>query len=619
MAKRKPKREAAEPRPRQPAPEEAPAPAPPAWPAIPARWAEIAAWAAFGLACAFFLILKSFSLHWEVGDENVYFYMAWATAEHGALPYADYFFAHPPLHLLPGVLVFALLDFGPVMVRLIPVFATLVGALFLFLLARRSAGRLAAAATVFAYLCAFSLIRASTHWTGINLAVMWVCVGLWALFGRRHVLSGVAFALGVCTGNYVLPGAIMAGMLAVLDSRRAGLRFALGLVGPWLLVQVLGLAVGGKGYLDGVYRYHFLKPSKAGVSRSMFYRVFTDNFALFAGCVLAPVLAWLEPLLARASGAALPGAPLSAPRSGKPGESDWLPVRWWFFFRRVLLERPALGAARIGALWALGYVLFIALLPRVFPFYFLLLFPAMALCAGFAAARLIAHAVGLLRRARRERSFFEALAVMGVILAVLVTGYAVRVPVQRTLLPDYVRKHSKPMKWSGSPLPGVGSVLRSCCWDDVAEAYTEYGTVQEVLYHESRFFEQAGVLAEFVRTHTRPEQTIFGDSSTAGLVALLAGRRLAAHCADTNVMRFSSGVTDARELVKKIDTPELAYVLVSGQPVKDRSGRRRVRFGKFARIPAFAGWLQRDFQVAFQVRDRTKGWFYLLERRSSSR
>ncbi|HUT58524.1 MAG TPA: hypothetical protein VNA25_11825, partial [Phycisphaerae bacterium] len=51
-----------------------------------------------------FLALKAYGLQPAVGDENIYFYMSTRVAD-GLVPWRDFFFAHPPLHLLPGVVV----------------------------------------------------------------------------------------------------------------------------------------------------------------------------------------------------------------------------------------------------------------------------------------------------------------------------------------------------------------------------------------------------------------------------------------------------------------------------------------------------------------------------------
>ncbi len=574
-------------------------------------WPDAVAWACFGLVGLFFLVLKSYSAHWQVGDENVYLYMAWAGLDHGALPYRDFFFAHPPLHLLPGLPVHGLLGFTPAAARVIPVGASLISALAVFLTARRHIGRVGAVAAVFALLTAFSLLRASSHWTGINLALMWTSLGLMFALRRKPVTAGVMFALGVCTGNYVLPGAVMGGLLAFLGSRRDGLRYSLGFAAPWAAIQVIGLLLGGGGYVDGVYRYHFLKSSKEGASRQMFYRVATDNFLLHLSGVLAPVLAWLERRLAPGSGA-------SVPERGRP-ERDaqgWIQPAW-LWFRGVLLQDGPRGVARIGSLWALGYLLFIFTIPRVFPFYFLLAFPGLALATGALVDGLARHGIGLARRLyERDRPWRIAAAWVAGLLVFILVATLVRVPLQRGLLPTYIRPRPVPMTWRASALP-VDGLLRWCCWDDTAQARTAYGTVQEVLYHESRIFEQAEALAAWLEERARPGDTLFGDSSTAGLIALLSGVPLQADFADTNTLRFTSGISPPQEVIERLDTPALRFVLVQGRAVKDRRGRIRWRYRKFAALPAFRRWLDENFRIAHRVVDRTKGTFLILERTGS--
>ena len=53
---------------------------------------------------AFFALLESYGLAPALSDENIYFYDAWLMSQ-GFVPYRDFFFAHPPLHLAPGWLL----------------------------------------------------------------------------------------------------------------------------------------------------------------------------------------------------------------------------------------------------------------------------------------------------------------------------------------------------------------------------------------------------------------------------------------------------------------------------------------------------------------------------------
>ncbi|RME26171.1 MAG: hypothetical protein D6806_06640 [Deltaproteobacteria bacterium] len=548
-------------------------------------------WIWFAAVALFFLCLKAYSLHWQVGDENIYLYMAWAFRDHGALPYRDYFFAHPPLHLLPGIPVFALLGFTPATARLIPAAATLLGALFLHLAALRH-GRLGAVVSVFLYLTAFSLLRASTHWTGINLTVMWCCAGLWAVLGGRPLAAGICFALGVGTGNYLLPGAVVVAARLAFAGKNQLKRYLYGFVPVWLAVQLLGLVLGGSGYVESVYLYHMRKPAAAGMAASMMLRVFCDNLALFLCGLLSP----LAVLLARTN-----------PPAAKEGTAERANLMTrldsWFSGRE--------GLARFGVVWAAGYLLFIAALPRVFPFYLLLVFPGLALAS--------AAGVQVLWIRIREWKFRlpagverKAALKVAVLIILAVSIHQTRPLWQRALLPRYVRRSDVPMKWSDAPLPGwLNGLFKALWWHDVARAYTDYGTVTELLFHESRYFEKAEELGYWIWRNTSPGETVFGDSSVTGLLAILSGRTIQSDFVDTNTMRFRSGITPAARAIEKIDAPSLKIVVVSAG---SRRGRRSPRLGKFASLPEFRRWLGRKFHIAHHVRDRTKGLFLLFER-----
>lgn len=557
---------------------------------------DILLWLWCGLVMLFFLILKSFSLHWGIGDGNIYLSMAWAIGHYGVLPYRDFFFAHPPLHLLPGVVLLKFLDVTPLTAGLLPIGASLIGALFLFLIAKRHFGSLAAAVTLLSYCFAYDLLRASSHWTGINLSVLWMILGMWALLKNRPALSGAFLAIGVCTGTYVLPAALMGLALAVLQSGHSGKRFTVGFAIPWGTVQVSGFLLGGGAYWNEVYRYHVAKPGTPAAVREMFIRVIGDNFPIFLGTFFGTVLLFLDPILDRA------------------GWNRNRGITLWSSFRESLFSDGPRGIARLAALWTLGMLLFIAMLRKVFPFYFLLAFPSMALLTGYAVDRIWHHTLSLWRgRTRQDRHWKKARRLFSFLLMAVIVALLIRTPLHRKLLPDYFRSQNRPMQWADAPIPQfLNSALHSCCFENPARAGKDYGTVQELLYHESQYFEKAEDLAAFVREQSSPTQTIFGDSGTTGLIALLAQRRVAADEADTNVMRFKSGITDPEDLIRRIDTPDLAFVLVEGTRTKEGG----IRYNAFGSNPTFRHWLDGNFEVAFETRDRTKGTFFLLKKKS---
>ena len=209
-----------------------------------------------GVALLVFGALKLYSAHHGAGDENMYFYMAARTAE-GVLPYRDYTFAHPPLHLLPAVALFWLMDgFSFTAGRLLPALATAVAGVFLFRLSRRH-GLAQGVIACTLFLLSYDVLRVSTHFSGANLAAMWTAIALERLGAGRERTAAVAFALGTLTAVYVAPTGAGAALALLAVDRRRALRFiATGLI-VFASINLVCLAVFGGGFVQHVYLHHF--------------------------------------------------------------------------------------------------------------------------------------------------------------------------------------------------------------------------------------------------------------------------------------------------------------------------------------------------------------------------
>lgn len=513
------------------------------------------AWLGLAALLAFFLALKSFALGPALSDENGYFYQA-VLMTRGAWPYRDFFFAHPPLHLVPGWLLFGVTGFDLALGKLLPVLATAVSGAALFALGRRAAGGLAGLVAAASFLLCYDVLRASSHWTGINLSVAWMCAGLLAAWCRRPVAGGALFALGAATGFYVFPGALLTGVLLGVRERRAALRFAIGFVLPFAAVSLLFWAAGGQGYLDGVYRYHLLKPERegAGLLDQLPAMLFHDFLPLAAPLYL------------------LPGLWGSAVRRGERG----LHVQ--------------LGVAAV--LFAAGYLFFLALQARVFAFYFLLLLPACALCAGLFADQLWRAA------AARDWGW------LGTGVAALLAGLLVQQDFERQLgYWERWRGTTRSYAFPTSPLPAFANdAVRRLLWQPERTIGDRYTSVQYYLWHESRTFDEAADMAATLRDRAAPGDTLFGDAAAAPLVALLAGVPLAANQVDTNAMRFESGITPAEEVIRTLEADPPAWVLLS-------PGRG------FHSLDAFRRWAAAHYAPVETWRTRHHGEYRLLRRR----
>ncbi|HXI04419.1 MAG TPA: hypothetical protein VNI57_14700, partial [Candidatus Saccharimonadales bacterium] len=147
--------------------------APPAGP--PGRGllaADIAAGACF----LFYALLKAYALAPALSDENIYFYMCRRIAE-GALPYRDFFFAHPPLHLLAGSVVMALAGFHLPLAKAIPATAAALAGLAIYRAGRRG-GPWRGLLALILFLFSYDMLRASSHYTGSAEATALIA---WAL------------------------------------------------------------------------------------------------------------------------------------------------------------------------------------------------------------------------------------------------------------------------------------------------------------------------------------------------------------------------------------------------------------------------------------------------------
>lgn len=553
------------------------------------RLAELAPVA---LLLGLYALLKAYALNPAAGDENIYFYMA-ERAAHGVLPYRDFFFAHPPIHLLPGALV-AWVGAPLGALKALPMLAAGVAGIFVWRAARRHLGAVEAVVALAAFLFAHDLLRASSHYTGANVAVAFLAVGLDALLARRDRTAGAFLALAGLTAIYTVPIAVVLAAVRFAEDRRRGLDVvAVGLL-VFAVVSGLGLALGGGAYVDQVFAYHLSKPGRDGAFAS----------ALAALAFHDPVLLW----------APIPSAAALV-----------LEVR------RHLRARPASRAARrrgagrrldraaLAELWALpkvravifagapllGGALFLAALGRVYHFYFLLAFPSLALLAGHGYGAALRASAGAARALRAHAPAAGRAAGVAAVLVVLVLGADGVRAAGLHAEPWYPRLAgtTRTYHWRDAPLPAwVNRAVRAVLWRDTRVVGARTPGVLYYLWHESRSFDTAERLADVVRRRVPEGETIFGDSTSAPLVALLAGRRLALDEADTNFMRFASGMTPPAAFLARLDAHPPAAVLAS-----PRRG--------FFTVPALRHWVERRYRVIAQMRDPYQGEYVLWGRR----
>lgn len=531
------------------------------------------------LPLGLYLLLKSYSLFPAVSDENIYFYDAWLMAQ-GAIPYRDFFFAHPPFHLIPGWIVMLVTgEFNLSVMKLLPVAAAAATGVLLYGIARPVAGRIPALLAVALFLFSHDLLRASSHWTGINWSIFWMTLGLLCALRRKDLLCGIALGLGVSTGVYVLPGALAIGALLWAQRPVSAARCLAAAAITCLAINLPFLAAGGKNYLDSVFLFHSMKPPQPGLG-------FSDQLGnlLFHNFFFLTAPLYLFPLLAVRIGKAL---------RERDAKADWFSI---FDVR----EHPfvALGLWSLLA-WA-GYLLFLSTLSRVYHYYFLLLFPFAALSAALFLS-------SLLSLVRSSGKSLRAAGAALVVAFAVVAGFFIYPLIEQTLsyFPAEQGK-TRTYQTPQSALPDCFTVPVRLVWRADRTIGRRYTGIQYYLWHESRTFSEAEEIAALVRSNVTEGDRIFGDSTTTPLVALLSGVPIAGNFVDTNTMRFRAGLPPAASVIddlqRAIHAPDQrpAWVLVN--PARG-----------IGRIDEFRRFFDEYFYTVTTFRTRHYGTYLLMK------
>jgi hypothetical protein len=506
---------------------------------------------AFGAVVAVYLALRTYQLHVADSDENIYFYMALRTATGGAAPYRDYFFAHPPLHLAFAVVALklgalfggaqAMLDPAAwrdggaalVTVKSIGLVSGAVGGVFVYRAARRAAGSLEAFIAGTMFLLSPDLLHG--FFTGVAEALMLSALGLERALAGRDRQAGLAFAAACLVAMYAAPFGLAVWAVLLVFARRRALTLALWTAAPLLLVHGFFLLWAGRAYWDGVFAYHLHKPK------------------LGEGILGHELLLMLRksPLLV----AAVPAAIVAVVRAsaGTP-----LRVR--------LRDEPRVQLTAFCLTGLVATLIFVAATRAPFHYYFVMLMLGVSPLAGLAYGTLARHLVALARALPRAESLRAPALAAALLLAPPVVAEALaRLPAaRRTEIPDGAVGNTTARTWRPSPVLGpLDGAVHALFGRDEQRLGDVYPVWTQFLWDASQTFEMAGVFARYARNGLVPGSTIFGDPTLACAVALQSGRRLALDEADTNFMRFRSGVTPAPTFVARLRAAPPALILFS--------------------------------------------------------
>jgi hypothetical protein len=504
-----------------------------------------------GLVLATFALLKLPGLHASWTDDNIYFHMAVRLAG-GEWPYRDFFFAHPPVHLLVPAAVFGLAGFSVGLAKAIPVVAQgLAG--FLLWRALRPSSRVLALAALTLHLLAYQVLMGSSDMDGENIATALLMAGLLAAATARPALAGALAGLAAGTVLYAAAGVLALGAACALRGRRAAARFAAGLAASVAVVFGGAWAIGGERFLSGVFGFHAAKAPRAGraavlVADGLVAAAggWLQNLALdLAGPAALRAATFHAPLLAAALLGAVVLAVALLRRDGPPRRA------------RLAPGTPE-GAAAVGLLGALLFAAQGAALPERYPFYDVPAVPFLAALGGLAAVaawRALSSTPG-----RRQLAWLAA----G--LAAFALHPILAAAAQRQAFPEEARRRGEPVRYAWrdpEALVGLAQVSRALLWSERRVRGEPEPAWRQAVWNKAHAFTTAGRIAAAVRDGSAPVETLTGASTLAPLVALLAGRRMAAGEIDTNQKRFATGSLRDEELLARALADRVRFVLAS--------------------------------------------------------
>ena len=497
--------------------------------------------AAFAAVALFYVALRTYQFHVADSEENIYFYMALRTAFGGLAPYRDYFFAHPPLHLGLAIVALklgALVHGAPTMldprqwadggtalvtVKSIGIVAGLVGALAITKAVRRVAG--APEAFIAGTLFLLSPDLLDGFFTGIAEALMFAALGFERVVAERDRQAGLAFAAGCLVAMYVAPCGLAVWVVLVALAPRRARTLALWTAVPLLLVHGAFLLWAGRPYWEQVFVYHLHKPKSDGIIGKELWLMMRKSSLLLMAVPASFALVW---------------------------HGSWDAS----FSRERLRAEPRVRVIAFALASFVATLLFVALTRAVFHYYFVMLMLSVAPLAGLAYGELGRRAVALARllRDRARPSLPAAALALASLLVWPLAGMGLaRLPsARRTQIPDKAVGHPAPRTWRPSPVLGpFDGAVHALLWRDEEILGRSYPIWTRFLWDASPRFEMAYLLAGYAR-RLPPEATVFGDATLMTAVALLSGHRVSLDEADTNDMRFRSGITSATDFVARL-------------------------------------------------------------------
>jgi len=209
-----------------------------------------------------YAILKISHLGIAVGDQGLYYYSSALFAK-GYIPYKDFFCAHPPVQLIVEAIVIKIFGTNLKILDSIPGIISALSGFFVYAIGKKALGFWGGLLACVLFLFSATGLYESSHFTGMNLAVLFLLFGIFLFLENRYLLSGLILGVGTHAGVYAGPGFLMILILCCWRGKIPIKNMFLGFILSFGVLSLIFLSLAGKAFLEQIFLYHMLKPEMA--------------------------------------------------------------------------------------------------------------------------------------------------------------------------------------------------------------------------------------------------------------------------------------------------------------------------------------------------------------------
>ena len=226
------------------------------------------------------------------GDENVYFYMAKSVTE-GKIPYRDFFYAHPPLHIFILAAIIKIFGVNIVALKTATLVFLLTASFFLYKtsveLFKNIIGDkhafLMSILTLIIFLFSFEIMFKATFSIGINLSLMFLMMSFYFIFEKKYFIGGAFAGLAGLTRFYTLPPIFAISIFLFFKKNqehriRDFLFFAGGFTATFGIVVASLLILFGQNFIQPAFSYHFLKPQLSNQKVIVYQSILKEDWVI---------------------------------------------------------------------------------------------------------------------------------------------------------------------------------------------------------------------------------------------------------------------------------------------------------------------------------------------------